>query len=211
MGFSVTPLAQKARTQTLIVDSDLNLGNYDLITTDAKGDTAEFSEFVGGVGNFESGLVSGELNVEGSVRTDMFKYIGDIGLTGSLAVGTIPALSGSKQTPQFQTEPIILGRFKFPHYVGLINIDDAVYPETLPITITVSRGGAIDSAHVVRLYRDNELYTTLTIPAGGANTSINIDIPYWDNSSWSARYVSGYTSAYISITVSTNSHTLYIP
>ena len=53
MGFNVTALAQKARTQTLIVDSDLDMGQYDVIATDVKGDTAEFSEFVGGVGNFE--------------------------------------------------------------------------------------------------------------------------------------------------------------
>lgn len=66
MGFNITALAQKARTQTLIVDSDLNLGNYDLITTDAKGDTAEFDEFVGGVGNFTNVLGSGNLDIEGT-------------------------------------------------------------------------------------------------------------------------------------------------
>lgn len=66
MGFSITALAQKARTQTLIVDSDLNLGNYDLITTDAKGDTAEFDEFIGGVGNFSNVLGSGNLDIEGT-------------------------------------------------------------------------------------------------------------------------------------------------
>ena len=52
MVFTVTPLAQKARTKTLIADSDLNLGNYDLIATDVRGDTAEF----------------GELHVEGSIN-----------------------------------------------------------------------------------------------------------------------------------------------
>lgn len=66
MGFTVTPLAQKARTATLIADSDLNLGNYDLIATDVRGDTAEFSEFVGGVGNFSNVLGSGNLDIEGT-------------------------------------------------------------------------------------------------------------------------------------------------
>ena len=66
MGFTVTPLAQKARTATLIADSDLNLGNYDLIATDVKGDTAEFTEFVGGVGNFSNVLGSGNLDIEGT-------------------------------------------------------------------------------------------------------------------------------------------------
>lgn len=66
MGFNVIPLAQKARTKTLIADSDLNLGNYDLIATDVRGDTAEFSEFVGGVGNFSNVLGSGNLDIEGT-------------------------------------------------------------------------------------------------------------------------------------------------
>lgn len=66
MGFSVVPLAQKARTKTLIADSDLNLGIYDLIATDVKGDTAEFDEFVGGVGNFSNVLGSGNLDIEGT-------------------------------------------------------------------------------------------------------------------------------------------------
>ena len=66
MGFTVTPLAQKARTKTLIADSDLNLGNYDLIATDVRGDTAEFGEFVGGVGNFSNVLGSGNLDIEGT-------------------------------------------------------------------------------------------------------------------------------------------------
>lgn len=66
MGFTVTPLAQKARTKTLIADSDLNLGNYDLIATDVRGDTAEFDEFVGGVGNFSNVLSSGNLDIEGT-------------------------------------------------------------------------------------------------------------------------------------------------
>ena len=66
MVFTVTPLAQKARTKTLIADSDLNLGNYDLIATDVRGDTAEFGEFVGGVGNFTNVLGSGNLDIEGT-------------------------------------------------------------------------------------------------------------------------------------------------
>ena len=66
MGFTVTPLAQKARTATLIADSDLNLGNYDLIATGVEGDTAKFDEFIGGVGNFSNVLGSGNLDIEGT-------------------------------------------------------------------------------------------------------------------------------------------------
>ena len=85
MGFNVTALAQKARTQTLIVDSDLDMRQYDVIATDVKGDTAEFSEFVGGVGNFESGLISGGLDVSGILHAEGNAQVdGNIILEGSI-------------------------------------------------------------------------------------------------------------------------------
>lgn len=77
MGFNVTALAQKARTQTLIVDSDLDMGQYDVIATDVKGDTAEFDEFVGGVGNFTNGLFSGGLDVSGILHAESTMQIDD--------------------------------------------------------------------------------------------------------------------------------------
>ena len=85
MGFNVTALAQKARTQTLIVDSDLDMGQYDVIATDVKGDTAEFSEFVGGVGNFESGLISGGLDVGDILHAESSMQIdGDLVVEGAI-------------------------------------------------------------------------------------------------------------------------------
>ena len=85
MGFNVTALAQKARTQTLIVDSDLDMGQYDVIATDVKGDTAEFSEFVGGVGNFTSGLFSGGVDVSGILHAESNTQVdGNIILEGSI-------------------------------------------------------------------------------------------------------------------------------
>lgn len=66
MGFNVVVLAQKPKTQTLIVDSDLDMGQYDVMATNVIGDTAEFSEFVGGVGNFSNVLGSGNLDIEGT-------------------------------------------------------------------------------------------------------------------------------------------------
>lgn len=84
-GFSIVPLAQKARTKTLIADSDLNLGNYDLIATDVKGDTAEFTEFVGGVGNFSNVLGSGNLDIEGTASIKGNTQIdGNIVLEGAI-------------------------------------------------------------------------------------------------------------------------------
>ena len=85
MGFNVTALAQKARTQTIIVDSDLDMGQYDVIATDVKGDTAEFSEFVGGVGNFTSGLFSGGVDVSGILHAEGNTQVdGNIILEGSI-------------------------------------------------------------------------------------------------------------------------------
>ena len=85
MGFNVVALAQKPRTRTLIVDSDLNMGNYDLIATDVKGDTAEFTEFVGGVGNFTSGLFSGGVDVSGILHAEGNTQVdGNLLLEGSI-------------------------------------------------------------------------------------------------------------------------------
>ena len=85
MGFNVTALAQKARTKTIIVDSDLDMGQYDVIATDVKGDTAEFSEFVGGVGNFTSGLFSGGVDVSGILHAEGNTQVdGNIILEGSI-------------------------------------------------------------------------------------------------------------------------------
>lgn len=85
MGFSITALAQKARTQTLIVDSDLDMGQYDVIATDVKGDTAEFSEFVGGVGNFTSGLFSSGVDVSGILHAESTLQVdGNVILEGSI-------------------------------------------------------------------------------------------------------------------------------
>lgn len=105
MGFNVVALAQKARTQTLIVDSDLNMGNYDLIATDVKGDTAEFSEFVGGVGNFESGLISGGLDVgdilhaESSMQIDgdlvVEGVINNVNITNEGAISTAKSVTAT--------------------------------------------------------------------------------------------------------------------
>ena len=85
MGFNVVALAQKPRTQTLIVDSDLDMGQYDLIATDVKGDTAEFSEFVGGVGNFTNGLFSDGVDVSGILHAESNLQVdGGISLEGSI-------------------------------------------------------------------------------------------------------------------------------
>lgn len=203
MGFSITPLAQKARTQTIIVDSDLNLGNYDLITTDAKGDTAEFSEFVGGVGNFESG----------SVKTNLFKYTGNIDVRGAEIIATIPRINGNTVTgATFPNTRITLGVIPFPRYSRLINIEDAIYPETISLTFTLTQSRAIyDSPTVGRIYKDDEEYGTITIPARSGSGSSTINVPYWDNSIWSIGYVSGAQYDNNSIGAYLNSASLYRP
>ena len=66
MGMSYTGFGAPVTTKNLQANADLNLGNYDLIATDVKGDTAEFDEFVGGVGNFSNVLSSGNLDIEGT-------------------------------------------------------------------------------------------------------------------------------------------------
>ena len=52
MGMSFSPMYAPSSTTTIKADGDLNINPYDLLATDVKCDTAEASEFVGGVGNF---------------------------------------------------------------------------------------------------------------------------------------------------------------
>ena len=66
MGMSYTGFGAPVTTKNLKANADLDLGNYDLTATDVKGDTAEFDEFVGGVGNFTNVLGSGNLDIEGT-------------------------------------------------------------------------------------------------------------------------------------------------
>ena len=66
MGMSYTGFGAPVTVKNLKVNADLNLGSYDLTATDVKGDTAEFDEFVGGVGNFTNVLGSGNLDIEGT-------------------------------------------------------------------------------------------------------------------------------------------------
>lgn len=66
MGMSYTGFGAPVTVKNLKVNADLDLGNYDLTATDVKGDTAEFDEFVGGVGNFTNVLGSGNLDIEGT-------------------------------------------------------------------------------------------------------------------------------------------------
>ena len=116
MGFNVTALAQKARTQTLIVDSDLDMGQYDVIATDVKGDTAEFSEFVGGVGNFESGLISGGLDVGDILHAESSMQIdGDLVVEGAInnvnitSEGAITTAKSVTATGGFKGKGILTG------------------------------------------------------------------------------------------------------
>ena len=66
MGMSYTGFGAPVTTKNLQANADLDLGGYDLIATDVKGDTAEFGEFIGGVGNFTNVLGSGNLDIKGT-------------------------------------------------------------------------------------------------------------------------------------------------
>lgn len=61
MGMQFNPMYQPVSTKTIKADGDLNINPYDLLATDVKCDTVEATEFVGGVGNFSSLVVSSNL------------------------------------------------------------------------------------------------------------------------------------------------------
>lgn len=88
MGMNFSPMYQPVSTKTIKADGDLNISPYDLLATDVKCDTVEADEFVGGVGNFTSGLFSN--GVQGLLFVKA-----NIGETGSVLYGTCPAISST--------------------------------------------------------------------------------------------------------------------
>ena len=67
MGMNFSPMYQPVSTKTIKADGDLNINPYDLLATDVKCDTVEASEFVGGVGNFNSLISAGDISLNGNL------------------------------------------------------------------------------------------------------------------------------------------------
>lgn len=182
MGMSFSPMYQPVTSSTIKADGDMDISPYDLLCTDVYADTVEATEFVGGVGNFES------------VLCPMLKYSGNIVFSGTDSITTIPSISKNVLGPEFLSDGAILGVIPFPKTAGVINIEDSIYPDTVSIPFTFQRTVSRSDTSVMALYRGDELYQKITIPVGASNTTVIISIPYWDNSIWSVRHVSGYVS-----------------
>lgn len=187
MGFNVVALAQKARTQTLIVDSDLNMGNYDLIATDVKGDTAEFSEFVGGVGNFTSGLFSGGVDVSGILHAEGNTQVdGNIILEGSInnvniaddgEITTTKGVNGA----DFNGATITATKFNGATIDSAGNVTGAKLKQTSPYTVvagsvpSAAGGGSIDSDSMLQFllpYNPAKYTGTITVKSYVVNNTI---------------------------------------
>lgn len=163
MGFSITALAQKARTQTLIVDSDLDMGQYDITATDVKGDTAEFSEFVGGVGNFESGIVSGGLDVSGIIHGESNLQVdGNIVIDGSINNVNI-AYDGSINGVKLSNGAI----------TGQINLSYANSPYTLSGGTVTSNASNPDVTNVFNSIFNLENVTCTYSLSGGTSSFVS--------------------------------------
>lgn len=88
MGMTYTGFGAPVTTKNLQANADLDLGNYDLLATDVKGDTAEFDEFIGGVGNFTNVLGSGNLDIEGTGNVKgLTTFQNGVQVNGALNVG----------------------------------------------------------------------------------------------------------------------------
>lgn len=85
MGMSFSPMYQPVTTRTIKADGDMNISPYDLLCTDVHTDTVEATEFVGGVGNFTSGLYSGGVDVSGILHAENTLQVdGNLMLEGAL-------------------------------------------------------------------------------------------------------------------------------
>lgn len=85
MGMSFSPMYQPVTSSTIKADGDMDISPYDLLCTDVHADTVEATEFVGGVGNFESGLYSGGVDVSGILHAENTLQVdGNLMLEGAL-------------------------------------------------------------------------------------------------------------------------------
>lgn len=85
MGMSFSPMYQPVTSSTIKADGDMDISPYDLLATDVYADTMEATEFVGGVGNFESALVSGGMDVSGILHAENTLQVdGNLMLEGAL-------------------------------------------------------------------------------------------------------------------------------
>lgn len=183
MGFNVTALAQKARTQTLIVDSDLDMGQYDVIATDVKGDTAEFSEFVGGVGNFTSitasdtVLIDGNTEIEGDCNVDgSMDILGAVHVEDNVQIDGNLLLEGSLNNVNFGTNGAITTAGKVTASGGFAgNLSGNVSGGTVSGT-TGTFSGAVTGAN----FNGVKIKSTGAYTVTPTNTFIQIPYASWD-------------------------------
>lgn len=222
MGFNVTALAQKARTQTLIADSDLDMGQYDIIATDVKGDTAEFSEFVGGVGNFTSGLFSGGVDVSGILHAEGNTQVdGNIILEGSInnvniaddgEITTTKGVNGA----DFNGAVITSTKFNGATIDGSGNVTGAkgtfsgavncaLLNET-KTSITVTATTTVAGYAGVRYNANESAFITLLQPKASTTYSGNINFNNSSSSALKVYYYNGLSNAYNGQTVTINAN-----
>ena len=191
MGFNVVALAQKARTQTLIVDSDLDMGQYDVIATDVKGDTAEFSEFVGGVGNFESGLISGGLDVGGNVTGNIQGFLfvkGNIQTSGDVVYAKCDAQSFTGVPNMYEKNA---GTFTVNGYSIIFGNpqkhETGVYTRRSDLTgtapsnpttrkVTIKNNDSTDTATVYYKLNTSTTYNKTSSFGPGSSVTLNLDV-----------------------------------
>ena len=170
---------QPVSTKTIKADGDLNINPYDLLATDVKCDTVEATEFVCGVGNFES------------VQSPKLYFTGNISTEGDYYVASIPSKSAYMSGYNFSHgNDINYGVVPYPTNSSLIDITKAVYSSEISIAFQLH--GDNDNAKGV-LYRDGVEYGDLVIPLGGyVSNTINVSTTMYDTSVWTVKYVYGY-------------------
>lgn len=187
MGMNFSPMYQPVSTKTIKADGDLNIDPYDLIAVDGKFDTVEADEFVGGVGNF-SNTISSNFTYNGVLSTTQ---------NGNAAI-VINALSGSFTSTEVNTGAN-LGSLTYPKRIGVFKIGDISISDSLYLNFTYSVPDASSKSHTVSLLKNGVEYTTMTIRANTASTSVSVTINYGDDSVWGIKFKSGsasWTSGY---------------
>lgn len=152
MGMNFSPMYQPVSTKTIKADGDLDVNPYDVLAVDGKFDTLEADEFVGGVGNFTSGIVSGGFDVSGILHAESNLQVdGGISLEGSINnVNITPegeiTTTQSINAPEFAGN---VGSFTSIKYSGLLSTTPngtAIY--TIP---SMNTGSFSDTASLGQL------------------------------------------------------------
>lgn len=161
MGMNFSPMYQPVSTKTIKADGDLNINPYDLLATDVKCDTVEATEFVGGVGNFDTVNISPSPT---TTNTGVTYYTqAAISLTNPSNSGTVDITLST--IPKFTSRNI-----------GLFMVDNVSGSTVVNVNCTVYKAGYANYEDSITLYANGEQIGYTSFPNYESNVTKTIPL-----------------------------------